>query len=68
MELLNSFKTGNPTFAHTVTRIPGASQCISEACIEIATSYNNAIVENFEKRLMYFLTFKLQTMFVVSSD
>ncbi|KAI8642872.1 hypothetical protein BD408DRAFT_165593 [Parasitella parasitica] len=45
MELLNSFKTDNPTFAHTVTRIPGASQCISEACIEITTSYNNAIVE-----------------------
>lgn len=65
-ELLNSFKTDNPTFAHTVTLIPGVSQCITEASIEITTSYNNAIVENFEKRLLYFLTFKLQTMFVVS--
>ena len=67
-ELLNEFKTDNPTFAHSVSLTPGVSQCITEVSTEIATSYNNAIVENFEKRLLYFLTFKLQTMFVVSWD
>ncbi|ORE10365.1 hypothetical protein BCV72DRAFT_285998 [Rhizopus microsporus var. microsporus] len=32
----------------------GASQCLTKACKELETCYNNHIVENFEQRLLYF--------------
>ncbi|ORE10529.1 hypothetical protein BCV72DRAFT_199515, partial [Rhizopus microsporus var. microsporus] len=35
--------------------IKEASQCLTKACKELETCYNNHIVENFEQRLLYFL-------------
>ncbi|GAA5816932.1 hypothetical protein MFLAVUS_010467 [Mucor flavus] len=40
------------------------SQCVTEACTELATSYTNNIVENFENHLLYFLRYKLQDLFM----
>ena len=44
----------------------GASNCLSEACTELATSYQNHIVENFESRMIKYLKYKLQHKFMVS--
>lgn len=66
MELFNDFKMQYQSFAHTKILLPVVIQCITEACMEIPTSYANAIVEIFEKRLIYFLVYKLQILFVVS--
>ncbi|KAI8997611.1 hypothetical protein BDB01DRAFT_893114 [Pilobolus umbonatus] len=41
----------------------GISECVAEACKELATSYTNNIVENFENHLLYFLRYKLQDLF-----
>lgn len=65
MEAYSRFKANHPSFVRSKTLLPGVSQCITEACTEIATSYLNNIVENFEQRLLYYLKFKLQIMFVV---
>jgi hypothetical protein len=46
----------------------GASQCIAEACTELATSYQNNIVENFEERLLKYLYCKLQNIFMVNKN
>ncbi|CAO3662747.1 unnamed protein product [Rhizopus microsporus] len=32
----------------------GTSQCLAEACTELATSYHNSMVEHFESRLLFF--------------
>ncbi|PHZ15995.1 uncharacterized protein RHIMIDRAFT_264747 [Rhizopus microsporus ATCC 52813] len=44
----DAFKDTNPNAV-------GASQCLTEACKELETCYNNHIVENFEQQLLYFL-------------
>lgn len=44
----------------------GTSQCLAEACTELATSYHNNMVEHFESRLLYFLYYRLQNIFMVS--
>ncbi|KAI9032495.1 hypothetical protein CLU79DRAFT_784185 [Phycomyces nitens] len=46
--------------------LPGISQCVAEACTELATLYINNSVENFENHLLYFLRYKLQDLFMVS--
>ncbi|KAI9487463.1 MAG: hypothetical protein EXX96DRAFT_473689, partial [Benjaminiella poitrasii] len=46
--------------------VSGASQCLAETCTELSTSYTNAIVEHFEKKLIYYLKYRLQNMFVVN--
>ncbi|KAI8979688.1 hypothetical protein BDF20DRAFT_940706 [Mycotypha africana] len=65
IEAYNNFKTNYSSFTRSKTLVPGISQCIPEACMEIATSCLNNVIENFEQRLVYFLKFKLQMMFVV---
>ncbi|KAI8090710.1 hypothetical protein BDF21DRAFT_483612, partial [Thamnidium elegans] len=56
----DQFKNENPS----VTLLAGASDCLVEACAEIATSYTNSISETFETKVSY----KLQTKFVVTID
>ncbi|KAI9018615.1 hypothetical protein CLU79DRAFT_795567 [Phycomyces nitens] len=51
---------------YTEKLLPGISQCLTEACTELATSYTNNIVENFKNHLLYFLRYKLQDLFMVS--
>ena len=68
-QLLNSsdqFKRQHRSFLYTEKLLPGISQCVTEACKELATSYTNNIVENFENHLLYFLRYKLQDLFMVS--
>ncbi|KAI9275007.1 hypothetical protein EDC94DRAFT_509409, partial [Helicostylum pulchrum] len=55
------------TIMYNAVLRPGSSQCLTEACTELATSYHNHIVENFETRVIKFLTYKLQITFVVST-
>ncbi|ORE08371.1 hypothetical protein BCV72DRAFT_323955, partial [Rhizopus microsporus var. microsporus] len=38
----------------------GTSQCLSEACVQLATTYTNCIVENFEARLLKYLSYLIQ--------
>ncbi|KAI9251162.1 hypothetical protein EDC94DRAFT_503552, partial [Helicostylum pulchrum] len=42
----------------------GASGCLSE----ISTSYRNVIVETFERKILSYLWYKLQTQFAVMID
>ncbi|PHZ10767.1 uncharacterized protein RHIMIDRAFT_259850, partial [Rhizopus microsporus ATCC 52813] len=50
----NTFKDTNPNAVYQQKLIKGASQCLTKACKELETCYNNHIVENFEQRLLYF--------------
>ncbi|ORE05083.1 hypothetical protein BCV72DRAFT_250846 [Rhizopus microsporus var. microsporus] len=42
------------------------SQCLSETCVQLATTYANCIVESFEARLLKYLSYLMQNTFVVS--
>ncbi|PHZ10663.1 uncharacterized protein RHIMIDRAFT_259501, partial [Rhizopus microsporus ATCC 52813] len=48
----NTFKDTNPNAVYQQKLIKGASQCLTEACKELETCYNNHTVENFEQRLL----------------
>ncbi|GAA5809410.1 hypothetical protein MFLAVUS_002818 [Mucor flavus] len=66
-QLLSSFdqlKRQHRSILYTEKLLPGISQCVTEACTELATSYTNNIVENFENHLLYFLRYKLQDLFM----
>ncbi|GAA5794871.1 hypothetical protein HPULCUR_000219 [Helicostylum pulchrum] len=58
------FKAQHRTIMYNAVLRPGSSQCLTKACTELATSYHNRIVENFETRVIKFLTYKLQITFV----
>ncbi|GAA5815083.1 hypothetical protein MFLAVUS_008589 [Mucor flavus] len=65
-QLLSSFdqfRRQHGSILYTEKILPGISQCVTEACTELATSYTNNIVENFENHLLYFLRYKLQDLF-----
>ncbi|KAI8984087.1 hypothetical protein BDF20DRAFT_807872, partial [Mycotypha africana] len=44
--------------------VTGYSHCLTEAAKEISISYTNTIVELFEKRMLKYLTYKLQNIVV----
>lgn len=46
----------------------GASHPLSAACVEMATSYTNHMVENFESRLFAFIKYRLQNIFTINHD
>lgn len=58
----DSFRTRHRNASVNITLLPGASQCISEACTEIETLYRNIIVETFEQKLLSFLCYKVQML------
>lgn len=62
----DSFCTRHRDTSVNIRLLPGASQCISEACTEIETLYNNMIVETFEQKLLSFLRCKVQILLPVS--
>lgn len=62
----DSFCTRHRDVSVNIRLLPGASQCISEACTEIETLYNNMIVETFEQKLLSFLRYKVQTQLPLS--
>lgn len=61
----DNFKAGNPDVTFNGDLIGGSSQCITEACKELATTYENPVVEIFEDILKRFLRYRIQTMIVV---
>ncbi|GAA5812184.1 hypothetical protein MFLAVUS_005634 [Mucor flavus] len=66
-QLLSSFdqfKRQHRSILYAEKLLPGISQCVTEACTELATSYTNNIDENFENHLLYFLRYKLQDLFM----
>ncbi|GAA5803229.1 hypothetical protein HPULCUR_008706 [Helicostylum pulchrum] len=67
LSVWDSFKAQHRTIMYNAALKPGLSQCLTEACTELATSYQNHTVENFETRVIKFLTYKLPITFVVSS-
>lgn len=66
LSVWDSFKVQHRTIVDTKIR-PGTSQCLTEASKELATWYQNHIVENFEERVIKYLLYKLRTTFVVST-
>ncbi|KAL4215518.1 hypothetical protein AB4K20DRAFT_1964279 [Rhizopus microsporus] len=50
----------------TSTNIPPNMLAVWNACTELATSYHNNMVEHFESRLLSFLYYRLQNIFMVS--
>lgn len=63
----NEYCTSFPNIVYKEKLQAGASNCLAEACTELATSYTNNIVENFESRLIKYIKYKLKHMFMVSS-
>lgn len=51
----DDLRSRHPNAQLQISLLPGASQCISEACTEIETLYNNNVVETFEMKLEKFL-------------
>ena len=61
----DAFRSRHRSIVYDVTLEPGASQCLNEACKELATSYLNIFVETFEKRVLRYLHYRFQTKFKV---
>ncbi|KAI9260906.1 hypothetical protein EDC94DRAFT_673704, partial [Helicostylum pulchrum] len=64
LSVWNSSKAQHRTTMYNAVLKPRSLQCLTEACTELATSCHNHIVENFEIRVIKFLTYKLQITFV----
>lgn len=67
IEVWNVFKSFYPSIVFHQTLASGTWQCIAEASTELATAYQNNMVEHFESRLTRFLYYRLQNMFMVSN-
>ncbi|CEP17611.1 hypothetical protein [Parasitella parasitica] len=52
----------HPTIVYSVNLDSGNSHCVTEACVQVATTYSNAIVETFEKRVMSYLYYLIQNI------
>ena len=52
-----------PLSIRPLAGLKGYSQCLSAACITVATTYNNYYVENYEEKLIQYLFFKVVTRF-----
>ncbi|CEG73157.1 hypothetical protein RMATCC62417_08590 [Rhizopus microsporus] len=64
LENWNLFRQSHRSIIYTKNIASGASQCLSEACVQLATAYTNCIVENFEARLLKYLSYLIQNTFV----
>ncbi|KAI8982220.1 hypothetical protein BDF20DRAFT_817930, partial [Mycotypha africana] len=60
----DDFKQKHPTIVISHGFTKGYSHYLKEAAKEISVSYTNSIIELFEKRMLKYLTYKLQNMFV----
>jgi hypothetical protein len=59
------FKKIYPSIIYRTSLIKGLPDALAEGCKELGTIYTDMIVENFERRLLSFLFYILQTRFVV---
>ena len=62
----NKFRIKYPAIIYKVNLASGNSQCISEACTVVATSYLNNIVELFETKVLRYIRYIFQNAFMVS--
>ncbi|KAL0079040.1 hypothetical protein J3Q64DRAFT_1871127 [Phycomyces blakesleeanus] len=60
----NDFKRETPKVCYGIALIGEASQCLAHAFTEVATSYQNEIVEKFANKLICYLWYHIHTMFV----
>ncbi|ORE06611.1 hypothetical protein BCV72DRAFT_328462 [Rhizopus microsporus var. microsporus] len=62
------FKAVHPPIVFSLKGNPikGYSDALSAACIVLATAYLNHIVENFQRRVIYYLTVRLAIIYQVS--
>ncbi|KAI8990959.1 hypothetical protein BDF20DRAFT_812481, partial [Mycotypha africana] len=57
------FKEKHPAVEVSYSFTKGYSQCLTEACKELSTTYTNSIVELFEQRMLKYLYYTLQNLF-----
>lgn len=65
----DDFKQKHPNIVYQPeqgTSTKGYSDPLSAACVTLSTSYLNHIVENFDKRLLYYLYIKIKAIYEVS--
>lgn len=64
------FKKDHPSIVFSLkdSNIKGYSDSLSAACVVLATTYLNHIVENFKRRVLYYLSLKLSMIYPVSSN
>jgi hypothetical protein len=62
------FKAEHPSIVFSLKGSPikGYSDALSAACIVLATAYLNYIVENFQRRVLYYLTVRLAIIYPIS--
>ena len=66
MAVCNAFQSQYNSIVYHQQIAGGTSQCLTETCTELATSYHNNMVEHFESRLLSFLYYRLQNIFMAS--
>ncbi|RCH82757.1 hypothetical protein CU097_003630 [Rhizopus azygosporus] len=64
LENWNLFRQSHRNIIYTKNLASGTSQCLSEACVQLSIAYTNYIVENFEARLLKYLSYLIQNTFV----
>ncbi|GAA5805714.1 hypothetical protein HPULCUR_011238 [Helicostylum pulchrum] len=59
------FKKDHPSIVFSLkdSNIKGYSDSLSAACVVLATTYLNHIVENFKRRVLYYLSLKLSMIY-----
>jgi len=62
----DTFRIKYPAIIYKINLASGNSQCLSEACTVVATSYLNNIVELFEAKVLRYIRYILQNAFMVS--
>ena len=62
-----AFRQTHPSILFTLKdhKITGYSDSLSAACVTLATTHLNHIVENFERRIVYFIQIKLKDVYKV---
>jgi hypothetical protein len=63
--LFDEFQQMYPKILHTLkdNKLTGYSDSLTAACVTIATTYLNHIVENFQNRILYFIQKKLRDIY-----
>jgi len=64
-----AFRQTHPSILFTLKdhKITGYSDSLSATCVTLATTHPNHIVENFERRIVYFIQIKLKDVYKVKS-
>lgn len=66
LDYWNSFRQRHRAIIYQEKMPSGVSHCMTEACQQLQTVYNNHIVEQFESRICKYIFYKTQNVFIVS--